>query len=181
MAAKRHHYVPRCYLKNFAVVRKKGKHQVCVFDREARKTFQAAIENVAVEKDFNRIDIEGIEPDAFEKGMAELEAEASPAIERTVSAGSFANDDDRAYVLNLIGLLALRKAAAHLPRHLLFRLLAYRLCAIGSMSARCRLKARFFPESNFRSSTVASSTPCRPGSPCSSRTTLKQGWIQRRC
>lgn len=108
MTAKRHHYVPRCYLKNFAVIRKKGRYQVQVFDRTSGKAFAAAIENVAVEKDFNRIEIEGIQPDTFESAMSKIEGEVAPALCRTIEAATFCSDDDRALILNLVGLLALR-------------------------------------------------------------------------
>ncbi len=41
------------------------------------KTFDCGINKVALERDFNRLDIEGIEPDAFEKAMASFESEAA--------------------------------------------------------------------------------------------------------
>jgi hypothetical protein len=108
MTARRHHYVPRCYLRGFAVARKKGKHQVLVYDRKQRKVFPSAIENIAAERDFNRVEIEGMAPDALEASFGEFEGALTPALERTIASAAFQNDDDRAYVLNLVGLLALR-------------------------------------------------------------------------
>jgi hypothetical protein len=54
MVARRHHYVPRCYLKAFSVERK-NKRQVQVFDKKTRRTFASATDNVALEGNFNTI------------------------------------------------------------------------------------------------------------------------------
>ena len=107
MIARRHHYVPRCYLKGFSVARKKSR-QVVVFDCKSGKSFATATENIAVEKDFNRVEIEGDPPDVFEKAMSEFESEVASALERTIAAKSIRQVDDQAYLFNLIGLLALR-------------------------------------------------------------------------
>jgi hypothetical protein len=111
MVARRHHYVPQYYLKGFSVPRK-GKHQVFVFDREERKSFPTAIANVAAEKDFNRIELEGHALDAFENAVAKFEGKAAPALERIICARSIREGDDRAFLFNLVGLLAIRN-----PRH----------------------------------------------------------------
>src|SRR5919201_1126923 len=107
MVARRHHYVPQFYLKGFAVARKKA-HQLTVFDRKSRKSFSTATENVAVEKDFNRVEIDGHPPDVFEQAMSGFEGEASAALERIIVARSIDDAEDRSYLFNLIGLLALR-------------------------------------------------------------------------
>jgi hypothetical protein len=107
MVARRHHYVPKLYLKAFAVPRK-GKSQTIVFDRTKREQFSTAIDNVAAERDFNRVELEGVAPDVFENAMAAVEGELSPAIERIGATGSFRDNDDRASFLNLVGLLHLR-------------------------------------------------------------------------
>lgn len=107
MAARRHHYVPQCYLRAFSVPRKKT-HQLVVFDREVRKVFPTGTENIALERDFNRLDIEGVSSDAIEVGLSKFESDLALALQRTISGGGFQNDDDRAYVLNFVGLMALR-------------------------------------------------------------------------
>jgi len=85
MVAHRHHVLSRCYLKHFAVHRKKKKdYMVHVFDRKSRKQFQTATENVAVIRDFNRVEIDGHPPDVFEKAMASFESELAPALQRIV-------------------------------------------------------------------------------------------------
>jgi hypothetical protein len=107
MVARRHHYVPRCYLKGFSVPRK-GKPQVQVFDKVLRKAFATAIDNVALERDFNTVKVDGLEPDAFEKAMASFEGELASSLERIIAAQSLENMDDRATLLNFITFLALR-------------------------------------------------------------------------
>lgn len=107
MAARRHHYVPQCYLRAFSVPRKKT-HQLVAFDREVRKVFPTGTENIALERDFNRLDIEGVSSDAIEVGLSKFESDLALALQRTISGGGFQNDDDRAYVLNFVGLMALR-------------------------------------------------------------------------
>ena len=85
MVARRHHYVPKCYLNSFAAPKKgKQKPEVLSFDATQRKCFRTATDNVALEKDFNTIDLEGHPPDAFEKALAEVESEIAPALVRII-------------------------------------------------------------------------------------------------
>jgi Protein of unknown function (DUF4238) len=107
VTARRHHYVSQFYLKGFATERK-GKPQVVVFDGKERKSFKTATDNVALEHDFNRVTIDGLEPDAFEKAMADFEAQVAPALERIIAAESLASEEDRAALLNLICAFATR-------------------------------------------------------------------------
>jgi len=85
VTARRNHYVPQSYLKGFTVERKKKKRQITVFDGKDRKVFITAIDNVALERDFNRVELEDFEPDAFEKAMAGFESEISPALDRIIA------------------------------------------------------------------------------------------------
>ncbi|OCK56763.1 DUF4238 domain-containing protein [Bradyrhizobium sp. LMTR 3] len=108
MVARRHHYLPRCYLKHFGKPRGRGaSHHVYVADRDG-KAFTANIINVATEKDFNRIDVEGHPPDAIEQGYAKFEGELGPALLRILESRSLNNDDDRLLLMNLIGITAIR-------------------------------------------------------------------------
>jgi hypothetical protein len=105
--ARKHHYLPQCYLKTFATTRKKSK-QVQVFDRKLKRNFAASIADVAAERDFNTVNLEGHPPDAIEKGMAEFESELAPALQRIIEMQSLPDNQDRIYLLNLIGLAAIR-------------------------------------------------------------------------
>jgi hypothetical protein len=94
-------------LKGFAVARKKS-HHLTVFDKKSGETFSAATSKIAVEMDFNRVEIEGHPPDVVEKAMSEFETEAAAALQQIVAAKSIQQTEDRSYLLNLIGLLAVR-------------------------------------------------------------------------
>lgn len=109
MVAKRHHFVPRCYLEGFATRHDhKKKSDIYSFDAVQRKFFRTAIDNVALQTAFNTIDIEGHDPDAFEKAMSEVESDIGPALVRICAKESLADENDRTLLLNLIGLLHAR-------------------------------------------------------------------------
>jgi hypothetical protein len=110
MVARRHHYVPKCYLKSFSVENgRKKNRELFVFDAVDRKRFKIAPANVALELDFNTQSTwRGHPPDAFEKAMASVESDIGPALTRIVEAKSLANENDRTLLLNLIGLLHIR-------------------------------------------------------------------------
>jgi hypothetical protein len=109
MVAKRHHFVPKCYLESFSMkTAKKKKSNLYAFDAIERKVFRPAPDNVALQTDFNTIDLEGHKPDAFENAMAGVESDIGPALIRIVAAKSLKNEEDRTLLLNLIGLLHIR-------------------------------------------------------------------------
>jgi len=107
MTARLHHFVSQCYLRSFAVKRKKT-YQTTVFDARVRRTYPTNIENIAAERDFNTVDAEGHRPDALETGLSMFEAELAPAIERVKAAGRFEHEEDRALILNFMCLLSMR-------------------------------------------------------------------------
>jgi len=106
MTARQHHYVPQCYLKGFTHDRENPK--LFVVDGKERRNFSTAPANVAVERDFHRIDIEGVPIDALENAFSKFESELSPALERIIAARSIDDDNDRILLLNLIGLMAIK-------------------------------------------------------------------------
>ena len=108
MTARRHHYVPQCYLKSFGVQRKAGKYQVNVFDLITKRTYEASTEKIALKRDFNTIDVEGHPSDAFETLLSGIEGDVAPALIRTIELSSFATEDDRNLLMNLMGILAVR-------------------------------------------------------------------------
>ncbi len=109
MVARRHHYVPKCYLESFATrISKKKKSSLWVLDAVDKKSFRTSPENVALQTDFNTIDLEGHEPDAFEKAMSGVESDIGPALVRIIAARSLKNDEDKILLLNLVGLLHIR-------------------------------------------------------------------------
>jgi len=103
-AARKQHFVPQFYLRGFVG----EKDRLFVVDRPSRKTFRTAPKNVAAERDFNRVDVQGMDPNAVEKALADFEGKVAPAFERVKAAKSLANKDDRDAVMNLICALAIR-------------------------------------------------------------------------
>lgn len=112
MVARRHHFLPQCYLKGFAQPKKRGKaHQVTVFNRDG-KTFTSNIINIAVKQDFNRVEIEGQPPDVFEQAVSKFEGELAPALNRIIAAENLQSSEDKVVLLNFIALISVRN-----PRH----------------------------------------------------------------
>ena len=108
MVAKRHHYLPQCYLKAFSKPKKRGRVQaIQVYDR-AGKTFNTNIINIATEKDFNRVNIEGQPQDVFEQGVAKFEAELAPALTRIIESKSLKDEKDKHLLLNFIAAASVR-------------------------------------------------------------------------
>jgi hypothetical protein len=101
---KRQHYVPRFYLKGFVG----QKNRLFVINRPTERTFRTTPDNVAAENYFNRIEVEGMDPNQVEKVLAEFEGETAPALERIKAVKSLANEEDRAALVNLIASIALR-------------------------------------------------------------------------
>lgn len=103
--ARRHHYLPQAYLAAFTSTGSKG-DQLCVFDIHSRHPFRTSLKNVAIENDFNRINIEGVLPDAIEQALAPFEQQAVTAIRNVLKREEFPDDEDYIWILNLIGLIA---------------------------------------------------------------------------
>jgi Protein of unknown function (DUF4238) len=101
MAARKHHFVPQCYLKLFSVSHKRIP-QLTVYDRERNKVYKAGIDNVAAQRDFNAIDVEGMDADAFEKSTSGFETQLADALQPIVAARSFANEEDRHFCSTLL-------------------------------------------------------------------------------
>jgi len=101
---RKHHFIPQFYLRGFT----DEKDRLFVVDRPSKKTFRTVPKNVAAERDFNRVDVEGLDPNVVEKGMAKFEGEVAPALERVKIAKSLAKKEDRDAVMNLICALAIR-------------------------------------------------------------------------
>ena len=106
MTARHHHYLSQCYLKGFT----KGggkKSKLTVIDFRERKRFETNPRNVGGIRDFNRIDIDGIDQNALEKSLSEFEGEAASALCDLKENLKF-EGETRSLILNLIALLAVR-------------------------------------------------------------------------
>ena len=106
-AARRHHYLPQTYLAPFTSTGSKT-DQFFVLDLSGGRPFSTSPINVAVERDFNRIDIEGQSIDAIEQALSPFETGAAIAIRNVIETEKFPNDEDCNWILNLLGLIAVR-------------------------------------------------------------------------
>lgn len=102
--ARRHHFLPQGYLAGFTESGEKD-GWLHVLDMHLGRSFRTSPLNVAVEKDFKRIDLDGHPPDAIEVALAPLESRAIQAIRRTVDTRQFPGPEDHNLILNLISLL----------------------------------------------------------------------------
>lgn len=106
MTARRHHYVPQCYLRGFCSNPIKPK--LFVIDGKEQRSFHSAPAKIAAERDFHRIEVDGVEPDALENALSGFETKLSDALERIISARSMKSLDDRGYLFNLMGMIAVK-------------------------------------------------------------------------
>ena len=105
--ARRHHFLPEAYLAQFTDNCTKG-GKFFVLEVETGRSFRSKPKNVAVERDFNRVDIEGHSPDIFENALASTEDIAIRAIANTSNSRKFPSDQDYSAILNLISLIFVR-------------------------------------------------------------------------
>lgn len=118
MTARNHHFVPQCYLKGF--VRHRDKPKLFVVDRQRRTAFRTHPRNVAAERDFHAIEMEGHAPDALEQALAQFEGRLANALGRIIAHGEIRSEEDRVYLLNLVALLAV-KNPLHRRRFMAFQ------------------------------------------------------------
>ena len=103
--ARIHHYLTQAYLAAFTSTGSKD-DQFFVLDIHSGRLFRTSPKNVAAERDFNRIDIEGKSPDAIEQALAAFEGQTVTAIRNVLESEEFPNDEDCNLILNFLGLIA---------------------------------------------------------------------------
>ena len=106
MTAKHHHYLSQCYLKEFTKGRGK-KSKLAVIDFREKKTFETIPRNVGGIRDFNRIDVEGVDPNMLERQISEFESDAARALKNLNETRDFSGNI-KEIILNLIALIAIR-------------------------------------------------------------------------
>lgn len=94
-----------CYLSGFTRNRDKNS-QLYIVDSSVEHAFVSTPQNVAAERKFNQVAMEGENPCSADQGYAQFESELAPALARTNSKGDFSDDADRALILRLIAQLA---------------------------------------------------------------------------
>lgn len=107
MTARRHHYLSQSYLANFTHDgTKDGKF--FVLDVRKGHGFPTSPLNVGVERDFNRVDIEGQDDDALETALAAFDGRAGQAIRNVNQSRKFPDSEDYSYIINFLSLVAVR-------------------------------------------------------------------------
>lgn len=107
--ARNHHYLSQFYLKGFTDGRSK-KSKLAVLDCAEAKSFETKPRNVGSIRDFNRVDVEGVDPNAIEKALSGLEGSVATAIKHIEESQAFCGEN-RTLVLNLIASMAIRNPA----------------------------------------------------------------------
>lgn len=105
--ARHHHYLSQCYLNGFIDLTEPKKKQITSFDLTNKKIFRTSTRNVGGERDFNRIEINGIDPNYIEKTMADLENSVAEML-RLLIAGAVFENEIKEVLLTYISLLAIR-------------------------------------------------------------------------
>lgn len=106
MTARHHHYLSQCYLKGFTKGGAK-KSKLAVIDFKEKKRFETIPRNVGGVRDFNRIDVEGVDQNELEKLLSQFEGEAARALRNLEKTLQF-DGETRTVLINLIALLAVR-------------------------------------------------------------------------
>lgn len=105
--ARKHHYLPQGYLAAFTDTGSKD-GQFYVLDPDSGKCFRTSPKNVAAQRDFNRIDVEGHPTDAVEQALSPVEALMIEACRRVIQTQAYPSDEDINLLLNLLALVAVR-------------------------------------------------------------------------
>lgn len=102
--SRHHHYVPQCYLRNFAV-----DEQVYVFNSKTEKLFRTSIRNIAGERDLYKLE-GGNDSQLAEKAFSEIEAHVTPILSKIITEQKLPSkeSDDFISLLYFIAVLFVR-------------------------------------------------------------------------
>lgn len=92
--ARRHHYVPACYLLHFAIPQDRYGGTLHVYDRLTGKSWQSSPDKSAHERDFYRVDVEGEHPNLAENAYEALETRFAPTLAGVVERGTLPKDSE---------------------------------------------------------------------------------------
>lgn len=106
MSARHHHYISQCYLKGFTKGGSK-KSKLTVVDFKEKKCFETIPRNVGGIRDFNRIDVNGTNPNTIEQTLAGFEGKVASALQKLEQDLNF-EGNTKDLVLFFIALLAVR-------------------------------------------------------------------------
>lgn len=105
-ASRHHHYLSQCYLKGFTQGSAK-KSKLLVLDLKSNNKFETIPRNVGGMRDFNRVEINGIDPEIIEKTQSDFESKAATALKKLEETSDFSGET-KDVILELIGMLAIK-------------------------------------------------------------------------
>lgn len=105
--SRHHHYISKFYLEGFTARGSKDDY-LWVMDKEQKKQWKAKPENAAHQRDFYRVKIPGVEPDAVEKAFGKFENQAASIVERIIEKGALPKGEDFIILINFVALMAVR-------------------------------------------------------------------------
>lgn len=104
--SRHHHYLSQCYLKGFTQGNAK-KSKLVVLDLKNKKRFETTPRNVGGMRDFNRIEIDGVDPEVVEKAQSVFEGKVAAALKKLEADSDFSGET-KDVILELIGMLAIK-------------------------------------------------------------------------
>jgi hypothetical protein len=106
--ARHHHYLPQCYLKRFTRDGRRDS-QLYTWDFRQKRMYLTSPRNVGGERDFNRVAIPGVAPDAIETAMSKVEKEFDTALTAFSANPNWeGNDELKNWIFNLMALMVVR-------------------------------------------------------------------------
>jgi len=102
-----HHFIPQLYLRGFANGTKR-QAKVFVFDQNNKKSFTTLVRNVGSKRHFNRVIVEGMDPNALEDCYAEIEGHLAVHLRDVIRLKMFPSQDHFNSIMNLIANVSLR-------------------------------------------------------------------------
>jgi hypothetical protein len=104
--ARHHHYLPQCYLKGFT---RDGQRtsQLWAWDFKLKRKYPTVPRNVGGQRDFNRIDVPDVPPNAVEVAMSKIENEFDAAL-TAVNTNLDWDNDIKNWIFNLMALMVVR-------------------------------------------------------------------------
>ncbi len=107
--ARHHHYLSQCYLKGFT---KNGgvKSKLTAIDMKKKKSFETSTRNVGGVRDFNRIEVEGFDPNVLESSLANFEGSVATELKNLSQGAAFAGETKNT-LITFMSLLAVRTPA----------------------------------------------------------------------
>lgn len=102
-----HHFIPQFYLRGFADgIGRKAK--VFTFDRETRSNFTTLVRNVGSRRHFFRVEIDGVDPNAIEDAMAEIETQFAVHLSEVIKAKAFPTPEHFNSIMNILANISVR-------------------------------------------------------------------------